>query len=531
MNRLSYAAAVWALSGLIGCAPTPKGFAQVGASPSRATEKERSAVAGIELEAGPERSEVLSGEPLYVRVSMTNLRRSPVQAPSVVDTPPWVFRLEGRDAAAKYQISARGHLSQLQLNYTPPDESQPIRTPETQTLRPMSRLEYRIDLQGFVTEPIAPGKYNLTAEYRFEGETIRSVPIPLAVVAPNVTALASLRHPEGTFASAFLHQASDGSSVLYQRESLPRESPGAVAYSRVVTPPGRSIDSFALGWPGAGGSARWIGWIEGDAIHAALGEGDKVWAQIDATSTKLRGPVLARPAHQLPDGHVVFFAHGLKEDRPFLHRITLKSQEPPAIAAVELPSLPQGTVLARYVGTTLFLVWSDRADGRYALKAVACSFGGGEPKGVERALVSADSPILAFDLSPLGATPGDVDVLLGAADGSLSLEYRRVPLVGGRAASSWKLPDPGLKSGEQAAAWAVLAGDADHAPVALLTATRLLNIDARSSADWKSREVAAEGRYLTLFRVLAGPYSAGPKSSLWATWADRQTGMRHLKID
>lgn len=474
---------------------------------------------GIELEAGPERAEVLAGEPLYVRVNMTNLGKSPVQAHSPDDTPPWVFRLKGQDGAREYAISAQRYLNRL------PDDPGPPQPPLMQPLRPMSMQEYRIDLLRWTTGPIAPGKYELTTEYRLGGESIRSAAVPLAVVAPNVTAYAALgQAPEDTFASAFLHQTSDGASVLYQRESNSEEPAIGVAYSRVVAPPGKAIGSFALGCPvDRWREARWIGWIEGDAIRAALGSGEKVWARIDATPTGLRGPVLARPAYQMFDGHVIFFAYGLKEGRPFLHRITLKSQEPPAIAAVELPSLPQGGVLAQYVGTTPILVWVDRAGGRYALKAVACPFGGGATKGVERTLVSADRPILAFDLAPLAAAPGEVDVLLGAAGDPLSLEYRRIPLVGTRPESVWKLPDPGLKSGEHAAAWAVLAGDPQHAPVALLTAARLLNADARSGAGWKSTAVAAEGRYLTLFRC--------PESTLWSTWADRPTGLLYLGIE
>lgn len=518
MNRLSCAVAVLALSGLFGCAPESNGFAQTGKPSNRATGKERSAVTGIELEAGPERADVLAGEPLYVRISLTNLGKSPVQAPSPVDAPPWEFLLTGQKGAPTYAISAQRFRNRR------PEPSRP-RQPLTQTLGPMSMQEYRIDLLRWTTEPIAPGKYELTTEYRLGGESIRSAAVPLAVVAPNVTAYAALgQAPEDTFASAFLHQASDGASVLYQRESNSGEPAAGVAYSRVVAPPGKAIGSFALGCPvDRWRAARWIGWIEGDAIRAALGSGEKVWARIDATPTGLRGPVLVKPAYQMFDGHAIFFAYGLKDGRPFLHRITLKSQEPPAIAAVELPSLPQGSVLAQNVGTTPILVWADRAEGRYALKAVACPFGGGATKGVERTLVSADRPILAFDVTPLAATPGEVDVLLGAAGDPLSLEYRRIPLLGARPASVWKLPDPGLNSGEHAAAWAVLAGDPQRAPVALLTAARLLNADARSGAGWKSTTVAAEGRYLTLFRC--------PESTLWSTWADRPTGPRYLGIE
>lgn len=487
------------------------GFAQSGAV------KKGGAMPTIELEAGPERAEVLAGEPIYVNITLTNLGKQPVEAPSPIDAPPWEFRLRGEGAAPSYTLSTQRFRNRL------PEPSRP-QPPLMETLRPMSMLEYRVDLLWVAVEPIAPGKYELTAEYRMGDQSLRSQPTPLTVAVPNVAAYSVLgQAPEGTFASAFLHLAADGSSALYQRETS-QEPPIGAAYSRVIAPAGKSIGSFALGYPiDRWRSARWIGWIEGDALYALLGSGEKVWAQIDAVPTGLHAPVLAKPAYQLFDGHVVFFAYGLKDGKPYLHRITLKHHEPATFAAVELPSLPHGNVLAQYVGTTLILVWVEHANGHYAVEANACPFGPSTAKGVKRTLVTGDQPVLAFDVTPLAATPGEVDVLLGATGGPLSLEYRRLPMAGESPQSAWKLPDPRLKPGEHVAAWAVLAGDAQRAPVALLTSARLLSMDFPSDSGWKSTAAAAGGHYLTLFRV--------PESALWCTWADPQTGLRYLKVD
>ena len=84
---------------------------------------------GIELEAGPERAEILAGEPLYVRISMTNLGKSPVQAPSPVDSPPWEFLLTGQNGAPEYAISAQRFRNRR------PDPRRP-RQPVTQALGP-----------------------------------------------------------------------------------------------------------------------------------------------------------------------------------------------------------------------------------------------------------------------------------------------------------------------------------------------------------------------------------------------------------
>jgi hypothetical protein len=507
-------ASVLALAALLGCAPEPTGLAQTGKSAGRATGKERRTVNGVELEAGPEKAEVLAGEPAYVTVSLTNLGKSPIQAPSPIDEPPWEFRLSGQNGGPSYAISAQRYRNRR----VDPAEPQ---APKTEPLAPMAMEEYRIDLLDWTTEPIAPGRYELTAEYGMPGQTVRSEPVPFAVIAPNVTAYAALaQHPAATYAGAFLHQSPDGGTVLYQRESNLDEPALGAAYSRAAAPSGKPIVSFAVGCPvDRWRDARWIGWIQGDALYAALGSGEKVWAQIGPTPIGLRGAFLARPAYQLLDGHAIFYAYGLKEGRPFVHRITLKSGEGPAIAAVELPSALQGDVLAQSVGTALILAWVDRSAGHNAVRAVACQFSASAPKGVERTLLSPDKPVLAFDLAPLASAPGEVDVLLGPPS---ALEYRRLPVVGELGGGSWNLPDPSFKADERPSHWAVLAGDPTHSPAAVLTGARLLHIDARSGAVWQSAEAHGEGRFLSLFR--------GPGSGLWSTWADPKTGLRYSPL-
>jgi hypothetical protein len=520
--RAPHALVILALSsGLAGCAPAPSGFAQSGKASKPAARKEGGAMPGIELEAGPERAEVLAGEPIYVNISVTNMGKSPVQVHAAESAPPWEFELAGPDGQRAYAISAQRYANRL----ADPGRPQP---PMMRTLGPMSMAEYRIDLLRWTTEPIAPGKYSLTTSYPLEGETIRSQPAPLAVVAPNVAAYVTVSHASADSAGgAFLHRAADGSSVLYQREGDPREPASGVAYPRSAAPRGRTISSFALGCPiDRWRGARWIGWIEGDSMRAVLSSGDTVWAQFDPIPTGLASPALTSPAYQLFDGHAVFFVYGLKAGRAFLTRITLKFQEPPAVASVALQSLPRGRVLAQYVGTaaggTVILVWEEPAGGGQTLKAAACQFGEGGLRSAERTILSGDRPALAFDAAPLVSAPGDVDVLLGAAGPAASMTYRRVPLTSGRPSSEWPVSGPVLEPGERAAAWAVLAGDMERAPAALVTARRLLSIDARSGAGWKSAPVPAEGRFLTLFRA--------PEAGLWATWADGPIGIHFTKI-
>ena len=209
---------------------------------------------------------------------------------------PFEHELCGSDGSV-YGVSKTRYEGRLHAHPNPAPD------PARQPLFPGESASYTDDVAAWMLGPIAAGTYTLIVHYKaLDGEDVAADPIAVNVVPAQAAAVAAAIDFSGQYATtAFAHAG----QVLYERRGAygdPTLGRGVVRH-RAAAP----IDGVAVATE-VDGAVEWryLAWIEGGCVRAALTWGDEVLNVLDAGPHGLVDATLLAQGFQAGDGSALF---------------------------------------------------------------------------------------------------------------------------------------------------------------------------------------------------------------------------------
>jgi hypothetical protein len=464
----------------------------------------------------------LAGESIPVTVTLRNAGTAPVSVHSP-DSPSVFEYMLRPPAGAAVVLSARNARLARDPNPAP-------RLPEVRAdLAPGAALEFKEDLASYAARPVPPGRYSLTVAYGDEASRAESAPVTLDITVPQVSRLAtSWSTADSSLAAVFAHVPAQGGSIVFQRESLSQRPDDGTAYRRATIKPevtgvASAVETADTAEPPTG---RWLAWMHGGVLSAAVAQGATVFVSIDGTELGLREVSLHRTGWQPEVNQAMFVALGLGADgKPALAAATFSARERKGrveLVPLGIAALPQAW-RARYRrddsgAAALDLVMVERG-GRLSRQTVHP-----QAKRAETPvpLFMLPAPLAAMDLAPVaGASPGSIDVLVGPHGDPPQVTFLRLALDGAAPLMNVAFGVPLDAAKRPPFDWALAAGA--QPPVGV----------ARFGDQIIGRRLTASGRGFVLEPKSA---SAAPVQlqvagqDVWAVWVEPAAGLRYRKL-
>jgi len=476
--------------------------------------------ATLEISTGA--TEVICGESIEIRSTITNSGSAPVSIPTV-SLSPVEYTLQSLTAGGpSYAASQESDVAGLRAGRPAPDLPA-----EVVTLSPGQSAEYRDDLALYVQRRIAPGRYRLTAKCPANGGYAEAAIPEILVAPPRIGSVSTVncfyKHVE---AAAFSHTGRNNDLWIFQEDTRTQELRTGVFYRRYQLPAGPGVTSLAVAvhtQPRLEG--RWVGWLRERSFAALSGWGDALTGLVDPVSVPLDSPRLVPPGFQDADEGCLFLIAGQRGNATWIQTCRLSEMRAVLEPPVRLSDGHPPSILARgFEGgrrtAGIDLVWADERPGAAGLYGVSCAPDGRPVSPSPRRLYQRSAPMLAWNLEPYGAAAaGAVHALFGPEGDGQAVTYVRAPLDGSAAPRESRLPalPPGLKHPLQA--WAISGLEPGQMRVAALAGNRIWTASA-SGGNWIELASAPNARDL---RLLTTPYE-----SYWgAIWTDPESGLRY----
>lgn len=481
----------------------------------------------INIAAVPQRSEVLAGELLLVTTTLTNAGPEPISLPDPAFEPPYTYELldPNEDRRVVYTAS-RASYDAAQLGDDVDDELET----ETITLKPGENATVTEDLVEYVAGGFAPGEYLLVASVTLSGETSRSEPVELRILAPRASLVRTIVCPaQQVVGAVFDHREDDGSVTLLQAETL-SEEPESLVFRRRVELPG-AIDDLALSVHVApGGEGRWFAWLADGKFAAARGWVSMVAGRAEPTALDLENAMLANPGFGISAEGALFIVAGENDSGAVVRFLRVSPKGvlagPPAALTQVLPERILTAISRQKVGPRLHLVYAEQAKSTTRILARDYDLKGGALDDAPRELLTIDAPLLGLRMEPF--VPGRIlrvstlSMSIDSGDPKRSvpqLVCHRVPVAGG-VAEEWSIPDPDLPISR----WAFTDPGENGPAVAALYGDTLLICRVAETREWTT--FAGDVRTTARLKFLTTK-----NQGTWLEWVDTVSGFTHRRVD
>ncbi len=473
----------------------------------------------LELKTSLLRTEVLAGESVPITVSISNRGDAPAKVHSSDSDSPFVFQLLPPGTGPAVHT-----LSQRQSRLVRGGgEPLPQFTPLMEDLAPGKTVQHEADLADLATEPIRPGHYRVVAHYEIGGQEIVSPPVDLAVVAPRIETIAGLVSPlTGRLALVFSHHAADGATIVFQRESAARNPDLGISLRCVERGAGVPVAGLSQAIElGDAPGRRWLAWLEGDRIGAAMASMTVRPASLDPAPVGLSAPKLLPVGRKHDDGRVVFLVVGGDRGKPAVKEVTFSVRTAPGMRELGLgaAAVPE-ELLVHYrpdgTDADVSLVWAEVTGGKVSL--FRRTFGPGQSgmQGEYKKIFERPGSLLSLDMSPFGID--SISLLFAPAGESRKIIHARIPLFDEKSAVEDSIDAPK----ENVEEWAVAAASAGLFRIIARAGDRLLRL-APGAASWDVVTAGArDARHLRLYTLPGGRFCA--------VWDDPQEGIRFQPI-
>lgn len=352
---------------------------------------------------------VLSGQRVSVRVELLNTGAEPllVQAPYGVLAPPLFFTFRNSpEGDVVYELS-RGLLDTAMLG----DDTPMVVEPDLVEMQPGASRTTEDDLGELTLGPIAPGRYQVRAEWRQPDLFAESEFVELWVLAPEVTVFAPLVCVHSAEVVGLLgHHTDSGTVLLERRVTTPAPHLANLAPRHFVPAPGNVSDVAIAVHLGDGIRGRWHAWLRDEELWAAHSWGDALMAKPAPLRVHLKGARLARPAFHSTSGRGLVVAFGQTPTGPVLQRFEFEPKrlrEGPLVSLKvngsrlndEMP--PDVRLRALSERGRIAVFWSQ------GVAASTCIYGcvldeKGRLTDGPTILYTSELPTLAWDVDPIG---------------------------------------------------------------------------------------------------------------------------------
>jgi len=472
----------------------------------------------MELSLSLGRTQVIAGESLALQAVVTNGGSQPVE----IQISPhsgliYEFR-SSQDGVLRYTASSQAYLRAVTAGLQLPPLS-----PSTVTLAPGQSRKLREDPALFLMQPLAPGKYLLSAKLAVGDSQSESSPVALEVIPARIAHLTFFYCPyQNAMVCVFDHR-DDGGACVFHRETEGEQLGSGVAVRREAISAGKEGLGVAAAFHTAPQlEGRWIAWLEEGALSALRAWGPAVTAKPPLIPIELAQPRLIQPGFHFGDGSSVFLVAGMEAGRGRLQAITLTPEKSAASTpAAFFESVPQ-RVLACWTPLEsqprLTLVWADTRDSEARVFAMSYSPLGKPLTAGPEQIYNRQARLLALELDPLPAEPpAYAHALFEPSESSGQFAYVRIPLAGApERPQEFRLPPPPQAASE----WAISSLETGGLLVLARIADRIWVASAQGR-QWEPLTGAiGEIRHLRL-AVSTGGY--------WgALWADPASGLRDV---
>jgi hypothetical protein len=405
------------------------------------------------------RAKLITGESMPVELSLENRGDVALEVPDPGVGSPFLYAVESTlDDEATYQLSAAIAYAERHLEPKPPRRLPGL------ALAPGASMVYREDVARYLTRPLGPGSYTLMASYQGPSGVTQSVPVEFTIEAPRPARVVTCSDTNRARLSAVFAQPSSGDSLTVYQLEQPAGRPGdGPAYARKHAIPSSALGGLAVTVAVAeGNGGRWIGWLEGDAICAALGDEHYVSRLVSPVAHGLQKAQLAPVGFQIGD-QALFLALGEEgEGRVVLVAATFGPSAPPTLKRIPIAgaAIPDRWA-TRYrdigVDRVIDLIVATPADGMTSIVRQTISLGS-ETAGWPETLHTDQGRLVAMAMDPVGrgdASDGAVDLLLTREPANGSLSLVRVGVSAGAVGSSWNFAGPDNRIPAQSARWAL----------------------------------------------------------------------------
>lgn len=255
--------------------------------------------AGITLTITATNPEALSAESLPVNTILSNdgpeiltLQMGPVS--------PIVYEIiSPADGDVLFVRSAETHLTNLMSARAKPPP--PV---ESVDVDPGGSIEFDDDPPSYDPEPLPPGSYELVATCVIPDgtstTTIRSQPLPIVILEPNLYRVASVYDPyQVTMGSAVAHADPDENTLIMQRDTETQRADDGVFFTRT------RFEGLVQGLATSVHTApelngRWVAWLQDGSIGGLLGWANAVLTTVEPVAVELENPELIEAGFQIP---------------------------------------------------------------------------------------------------------------------------------------------------------------------------------------------------------------------------------------
>lgn len=483
----------------------------------------------IELKIDAPPGRFLAGGPLPVNVTLKNSSSSILQAPEAAFQSVFEYGLQSLDPNGhSYSLSA------ISARYERSDDHLPKRPIATSALAAGAVRNYSADLSALSAQPLAPGRYQLTAAFADPGGRVQSPPIAIELFLPRLRALSSVSAVEDArLGQVLIEVGADQSTTVLQRESVDERPDDGRLYPRVKVTAPLQIQGVAVaaeGEPARG--VRWFAWLQngpgGAAIGAGVAQGDAVFKRIDPVPLGMPVAELA-PAGWQGNQEAASFAALAKaaDGRLGLVVAAFSATGKSGVRTVALDGMavPSRWML-RFHGAgaplKLDLVSAEQAGGQWRVVRRAVDIGVGSVS-VPVVLSEGPEPVAALALEPVkGNGPDVVDVLYAASGTQPRMLFRRLPLAGGKPLEESAFGIPLDAGGAPPADWQLSPTAYPQRVAAARFGGQLIGRHLSAGGKGFVLDAQAQGAGLLQLR------SAG--AALWATWVDTAQGLRFAKV-
>jgi hypothetical protein len=481
----------------------------------------------LSLSLGIPNSELATGESLWVEVTLENTGDDPIEVPSPDSDREFIYRIQRTTPDPTPPITVSARLSRMQKTADTVPEMPKL----TAELKPKEKLVYQEDLAPYIVPGPTAGRYTITAGYEVEGGSVASEAASVTIAVPRVKALAIVTSANwGSLSAVFVHQAEDGTRVVFQRDSSPKNFSEGILHRRVNLSASAFTPAVAatmeLDFNPAG---RWFAWLEEKGLGAGVAQEATLFAQVPPVALAVETPRLYPVGWQPSGEQAIYLVMGQdSQGRVILNVVSVEAAGTSSVASVSLSAARMPTLWAARLVTmepepTFDVVWGETGPGRTWLFKQTVTPASGKA-GAVQALCEHSETLAAISLYPLkGPTADVVDLIYGPSKEAEPFNYLRLPLSGGNPILDIDIALPQNDPAIWPRAWSLASKPLEKPAALAFFDNQLMVLRMDPKPQWQVlNNNTVQAGHLRL-EVLED-------NLLWAIWADGQLGMQYQLI-
>jgi len=477
-------------------------------------------MAGLTMSATAEEPAVVTQQSILLRVAIRNGGTAPQLVPNPQGETEYSYRISGVEPGLpRMEVSAQTMREALTEGTPEPEQPSPA-----VNLGAGLRSQRVDDVLRLANRPLPPGPYQIAPAWRVNGETLEGPAVQVNIEAPRPAAvstaickfagkrmLAMVQPVAGGRHSLLAQKLEPGIKDLARLESIAAR--GGAAGS-VAT----SVQTEEVG------SSHWTAWLNGSSLVARLHPSLRAPAAQPELPVEGRDPHLLTPGFTTGDGAGIFLVLVNEGQAPGLLAYRFEEEGSRLLWRLGklMDRMPE-RVLVRYLdygrqgGAVQLITAVGPPPARIMSHTILLETG--KPVAAPELLHTAETPILAMDVAPVGTKQGaQISVVTAPAHGGTAMLSRvRVP-----AAKTGPKPEvvrlPPLLT--QPPGWAVLGVRAGSAAAA--SDGKRLFAFLPGENRWRVKENVNQAQYLRLTSV--------DGVTVWLEWLDPAFGFRVEKL-